>query len=68
MTMSQHQSTSGTEGGHCPGACGTHYEMQGRAFGDCTGLTMVRLQEEPKAGTGTNLHDLGRNKREKTEE
>lgn len=41
---------------------------RGKAFGDCTGLTMGCLQEEPKAGTGTDLHDLARNKREKTEE
>jgi len=44
---------------------------RGRAFGDCTGLTMACLQEEPtarKAGKGMDLHDLGRNKCEKTEE
>lgn len=41
---------------------------KGRAFDDCTGLTRGYLQEEPKAGTGTDLHDLAKNKNEKTEE
>lgn len=41
---------------------------KGRAFDDYTGLTWGYLQEEPKAGTEMDLHDLARNKSEKTEE
>lgn len=41
---------------------------KGRACGDRTGLAMGCLQGKPKAETEMDLHDLGKNNNEVTEE
>lgn len=54
-----------TAGGYeMPRDCGTHYEMLGRAFWNCTRLIMGWLKEDPKVGKWRDEGDLGRNEQE----